>query len=294
VCQVPGNEQSRVAYAIMRGSSLGHYLLTERTIMHDGERWTFVVPVNNQGAYETNFLASPALQGVQHDVIVQQGFASAATAYNCAIEEAGTDLIVFLHQDVYLPGGWIDKAGAAIAWLENRNLAWGVLGCWGAKEDGSVSGHMYSTGLGVLGAPAEEPARVQTLDEAVLILRKSSGVRFDERISGFHFYGAAVCMAAQEMAKASYAISAFCIHNTRQLTTLPPEFYGCYRQFKRAWRHRLPVQTSCIRVTTMDVGFHYRRTRECLLANTCKAGAERWDNPESIMSTPGVVSALRA
>ena len=105
----------------------------------------------------------------------------------------------------------------------------------------------------MLGRPFEHPAEVQTLDEIVLILRNSSGLRFDERLRHFHLYGTDICMAAEKQGLRCYAIPAFCIHNTEQLLTLPQEFYECYRQIKRKWREHLPIHTSCIRISRFDL-----------------------------------------
>jgi hypothetical protein len=40
----------------------------------------------------------------------------------------------------------------------------------------------------------------------------------------YHLYGTDICMAAREKGMMSYAIPAFCIHNTNQLLALPEEF----------------------------------------------------------------------
>lgn len=224
---------------------------------------TFVVAVNNRQILADNFLASPCLQPHHpHQVILQESFRSAATAYNDAIERSVNDLMVFLHQDVVLPKGWLSDLWRALECLQGMDPNWGVLGCYGETADDNGRGRIYAPGQGFLGKPLERPAAVQTLDEIVLILRRSSGLRFDERLPHFHLYGPGICLAAAARGKKSYAISALCVHNTQQIFVLPPEFYECYAQFRRIWKDELPIRTTCVTVTRSNFPVFVRRLQE--------------------------------
>src|SRR5262249_17877466 len=154
---------------------------------------------------------------------------------------------------------WVADLERALSCLAVDDPRWGVLGCRGETLEDNGWGHAYSTGLGIFGKPFERPAQVQNLDEIVLILRKSSGLRFDDTLPHYHMYGADICLRAQEMGMKNYAISAFCIHNTHQIIILPKEFYESYRHLKRTWRKRLPVRTTCMRITRFDVPMLKRR-----------------------------------
>lgn len=228
---------------------------------------TFVVPVSRRGEIlVNNFLSSPCMQEPHnHQILIQENFTSAATAFNDAIDRSVNDLIVFVHQDILLPRPWLSQLERALEDLQNTDAEWGVLGCWGASPENGCRGYIYSNGLGVLGAPFEHPLPVQTLDEIVLILRKSSGLRFDERLPHFHLHGAGICLAAAQRGMNSYVISAFCIHNNSQYLILPKEFYRSYRQLKQTWQRKLPIQTTCIRITRFDFPMHTRRLLEMYL-----------------------------
>jgi hypothetical protein len=224
---------------------------------------TFAVAVNNREVFETNFLASPCFRGPHdHQILVQENFASAAKAYNDAIERSTNDLIVFCHQDIFLPERWLSQLDEALAYLEAEDPIWGVLGCYGETLNDNGRGYVYSSGLGTMGKPFEHPAPVQTLDEIVLILRKSAGLRFDEQLPHFHLYGTDICLRAAAVGMNSYAISAFCIHNTHQSLILPKEFYDCCRHIRRVWKDSLPIQTTCIRITRSNVPIYRRRVQE--------------------------------
>jgi hypothetical protein len=225
---------------------------------------TFAVAVKRSDEIlRTNLLSSPCFEGSQDfQILVQENFISAATAYNDAIERAVNDIVVLCHHDMIFPASWPAQLERALEHVNRQDPAWGVLGCYGETQDYRGQGYIYSPGRGIIGRPFDHPIPVQTLDEIVLILRKSSGLRFDTLLPHFHLYGADICLRATVKAMKSYAISAFCIHNAQQYCILPNEFYQCCRVFKRRWKKFLPVQTTCIRLTRSDIPIHKRRLRE--------------------------------
>jgi hypothetical protein len=227
---------------------------------------TFAVAVNDEELFENNFMASPCLRRPHsHQIIVQKNFASAAKAYNEALDRSANDLIVFCHQDVFFPESWLTQLRYWLHYLVGWDPAWGVLGCAGATLDGQVRGYVYSPGLGFTGARFDRPALVQTLDEIVLILRKSSGLRFDDDLPHFHLYGTDICLRAAKRGMKSYAIPAFSIHNAKQGSVLPDEFYECCRHVKRVWGDCLPIQTNSIRITQFNVRLHLKRLHHAYL-----------------------------
>lgn len=222
--------------------------------------------MNDREVLERNFLASPCLHGTHgHEILVQEQFVSAPKAYNDALERSSNDLIVFCHSDIYLPENWLKDLRCALDYLAIHDPNWGVLGCSGMTVDRRHWRYMYSTGLGVSGHPLAHPEPVQTLDEIVLIMRKSSGLGFDEDLPHFHLYGTDICLRAAAIGMKSYVISAFCIHNTHQNLILAPEFYDCCRHISRVWKDSLPIQTTCIRITKFRVPIYSRRLRESYL-----------------------------
>jgi hypothetical protein len=82
------------------------------------------------------------------------------------------------------------------------------------------------------------PASVGTLDELLLALPRDSPLRFDARL-GFHFYGADICLAAQEKGLEAVAIDALCYHNSPHVG-LSPDFYSIARTFAAKWARPTP------------------------------------------------------
>lgn len=224
---------------------------------------TFAVAVNSREILKDNFLASSCFRGLrEHQILVQEGFTSASTAYNDALDRSVSDLVVFVHQDVFLPESWISDLDRALDYLQKNDAKWGVLGSYGTTVDGRGWGQVYSVGRGIIGEPLEQPVPVQTLDEIVLVLRKSSGLRFDAALPHYHLYGADICLRAKKHGMQSYAISAFCIHNTQMNLVLPRQFYESYKHLKQVWKDHLPIQTTCIRICRSSLPMYVRRLQE--------------------------------
>ena len=145
----------------------------------------FITPCNNEAVLQSSLLASPALEGAE--VSVQRAAASASQAHNRGIATTRAEVMVFMHQDVYLPPGWMDQFRSALALLDRKDPSWGVLGLFGAERSGKGQGIIDSTGLQrMIGSRFEGVREVETLDEVMLVIRRSSGLRFDESFSGFH------------------------------------------------------------------------------------------------------------
>ena len=212
-------------------------------------KYAVIAASHNEEILRSSLLASPDL-AARAEVSVQRGASSAGTAYNRGIQATQSKVMIFLHQDVYLPAGWFDKVDAALAWLGKHDPNWGLAGAFGTEPDGTGQGRIYSTGLQrVLGEEFTGGREVETLDEVVLILRRSSGLKFDEQLPGFHMYGADICLQAAERGMRSYAISACCVHNTNGIGMLPRAYWKCYELLRRKWRKRLPVSTPCMPIT---------------------------------------------
>ena len=189
------------------------------------------------------------------------------------MEASASDVIIFAHQDVYFPQGWFGSVARSIAAISAKDPDWGVLGVYGISLSGAEAGHLYSTGLRrVLGCPFEGPIEVSTLDEVVLVVRRSSGLQFDEKLTGFHLYGADICLEAQLKGLKCYAISAFCVHNSNGLDQLPPAYSRAYFYLRDKWRNQLPIRTPCMAITRWGLPL-FRHNLESRLARNRKSGA---------------------
>lgn len=210
--------------------------------------WSLIVASNNEGVLQRCLASSPGA-ATARDLHVMRGFASAGAAYNAGICQASGDILVFAHQDVYLPPGWDDQLARAVAQLSHRDPDWGVLGVWGIALDLEPRGFCYCTGLQkVLGGGFVDPVKCVSLDELLLVLRRPAGLQFDEHLPGYHLYGTDICLTAKQRGMNSYVIPALCIHNTAGLEFLPWAFWRAYFYLRRKWHDQLPIQTPCTRI----------------------------------------------
>jgi len=236
--------------------------ITENALPAGASKFSVVVAANDDNVLRGSLMRSPDMQSVK-EVLVQRGFASAAQAYNTGLKAATAEAIVFVHQDVFFPEGWFESVSQAIAAISVRDPDWGVLGVFGISLSGEGVGHLYSTGLQcVLGHAFDKPIQVCSLDEVVLIMRRSSGLQFDENLSGFHLYGADICLAAQRKGLNCYAISAFCVHNSNGHALLPRSYLQAASYVRRKWRADLPIRTPCMVITRWGTPLirHYVRS----------------------------------
>jgi hypothetical protein len=189
------------------------------------------------------------------EIAVQRQAVSAGQAYNRGLTDTRAEVLVFVHQDVFLPAGWLACLRTALAHLAAQDPLWGVLGIYGVTADGQSRGWTYSTGLGrELGGPFAAPEPVRTLDELLLVIRRDSGLSFDESLPGFHLYGTDVCLAAEQRGLRNYVIPAFALHNSNGLHTLPWAFWRACGHVQRTRRACLPVQTPCVYLPSSRLG----------------------------------------
>lgn len=132
---------------------------------------------------------------------------NAATAYNRGLEKAMHEFVIFVHQDVLFPKGWLIKA---VAGIESFTSSAAVFGLVGVRSNGRTAGHISDPHGHMRWLPM--PAKVISLDEHLIILRKSSGLRFDPENPGFHCYGADICLSARAKGVESWVIDAPVTH----------------------------------------------------------------------------------
>lgn len=208
----------------------------------------FITASNSETILRTNLLSSPDLSGAETSV--QCGAVSAAQAYNRGIAATKAGIMIFAHQDMFLPGGWLPKLQRTIESLEQTDPHWGVLGMFGVTSTGQGEGYVYSTGLRrLLGTDFAGARPVETLDEIVLVFRRDAGLAFDQQMSGFHLYGADICLQARNRGLTNYAFSALGIHNTNGIAVLPWAYWQSYLQVRKKWHQYLPVMTPCMPIT---------------------------------------------
>ena len=215
----------------------------------------FVACISDDELLQRNLLGSQCLDPrFHHEVVIVKNCPSAAAGLNIALTRAEREFVVCVHQDIFLPVGW-DRC--LMEQLEEAGRRFGPIGVAGVYGVGEVIapedptqplraqriGWVNDRGRVLRDGP-ELPARVATLDEIVLVVRRDSDLRFDPEL-GFHLYGADIYLQAREQGLAVVALAAPCHHNSRSVG-LPEAFFASAGVFARKRSHRLPVATPCV------------------------------------------------
>ena len=223
-------------------------------------RVAIVCASNNESILRENLMRSPLIAETGIPLHVEWNAPSAATAYNRGLEATDADIVIFAHHDVFLPRGWETVLFARIAELEKKDATWALLGSYGINHSGAHFGPVWSSSIGhIIGRVATEPISVQSFDEHMIVMRRSAGLKFDEKLPGFHLYGTDIVQIARRAERGAYAMALPLIHNDGFKEQLGDDYLQAYRYMKRKWRAELPLVTPVAVISWH--GLHLARSR---------------------------------
>jgi Glycosyltransferase like family/Methyltransferase domain len=205
---------------------------------------TFVACVNDEAQLSANLMRSPCLrEPTPHELLTFRGCSSAAEGLNAGIEKASGDLVVLVHQDVYLPMGWPQRLWHQWQLARGQGGEIGAAGVFGVKSRRvpfDAIGHVLHSDRMLYSG--ELPADVDGLDELLMVLPRSTPLRFDPSL-GWHLYGTDLALEAHSRGLRVVVLDAPCHHNT--LTARVPVLYrDSERVLARKWRTMLPIHTN--------------------------------------------------
>lgn len=222
-------------------------------------RIAVVTASHDDGILNTNLARSP-LFAAGVPLHIARNAPSATIAYHRGLDATTAPYIVFAHHDVFLPQGWDRLLAARIAEVEAQDANWALMGAFGIAMDSAHIGPVWSSSLGmIVGRVPLAPVPVQSFDEMLIVLRRASGVRWDQTLPGWHMYGTDIVQTARAQGMASYAAGLPCIHNDRTHGALGADFTDCYRFMQRKWRAALPLRTPITKISRS--GLHLARDR---------------------------------
>ncbi len=214
---------------------------------------------NNDAILNANLARSPMVQSGT-PLHLERNAPSAAIAYNRALDATTAPIVVFAHHDVYLPKGWDTALKARLAEVQAADPNWALFGAFGVGLDHSHIGPVWSSSIGqIVGRVPMQPTRVQSYDELLIVLRRDSGIRFDDAAPGWHMYGTDIVQTARARGLHAYAGALPTIHNDRYHEALKGDFVECYQFMRRKWRACLPLRTPIIKISRS--GLHLYRNR---------------------------------
>jgi hypothetical protein len=124
---------------------------------------------------------------------------------NLFLSVARGDIIILCHQDVRLEFDDRLMLEAALADLDRLDKDWALCGNAGGVSPGRLA-------LRITDPHGEDqkteglPIRVQSLDENFIIVKREANLALSHDLSGFHLYGADLCLIASILGRTAYAI----------------------------------------------------------------------------------------
>lgn len=216
----------------------------------------FVSAVSSFDTVRERLLASPCMAAGKQPLVLRWNAASAAQVFNAVMDSRPPqEWVVWVHQDVVLPGDWDILFAQAIAQSEQRLGRLSVVGAYGVVGAGDAAvhaGHVLDRGQ-VLRGPAPLPCLVDSLDELLVAVRSDSGLRMDPAL-GWDFYATDLVLQAQAAGLQAAAVDAFCEHwsNTPQHPPLPrstaQRIARSGAAFEAKWQQKFPLTTTCVAI----------------------------------------------
>ncbi len=221
-----------------------------------------VAAVNDEATLGRNLLASDMVVRGCVNLHVMRDAVSASRAYNAALDATTGEIVIFAHQDVYFPPGWLHRLQGAIADVSARDPDWALIGPTGVSTDGRHLGRVWSSSQNAcVGDPIAGPEPAQSFDELVIVMRRAAGLRFDPDLPGFHLYGADIVQTARARGLGAWICEMPLVHNDAFHDRLG-EDYGCaHRYIRRKWRSALPLRTTVLEISATGLELPIHRMR---------------------------------
>jgi hypothetical protein len=203
---------------------------------------------------------------------------------NALLNAAHAPTVILCHQDVRLLSDGRSILDQRLADLTRCDPNWAVAGNAGGISPGRLAlcitdPHGRDQRVGTF------PARVMSLDENFMIVRRDARIGFSNDLAGFHFYGADICLHAAHMGYTAYVIDFHLEHLSPGKKDIT--FAAAENAFRAKWSRALTprwMQTTCSLVHLS--GDHVRnslgRVVDAPLARLARRlpGARGWKQPQ--------------
>lgn len=208
---------------------------------------------------------------------------SAYMGLNALLNAARAPYVILCHQDVRLLNDGRQALDQRLADLSHRDENWALAGNAGGAGPGQLAirisdPHGRDQRAGTL------PARVASLDENFIVVRREARIGFSRDLEGFHFYGADICLHAAQMGYSAYVVDFHLEH-------LSPgkkgrDFAAAQDAFRAKWSRALTprwVQTTCalVRLTGVPIAAAASRLLEMPVSKLVRRlpSARGWTKP---------------
>ncbi len=166
----------------------------------------------------------------------------AFAGYNLFLSEARGSFVILCHQDILLEFDRRRDLEVRLAELALQDPRWGVCG-----NAGGIALEHRATRISDPNGEDQQagpfPARVSALDENFMVVRRDANLALSHDLSGFHFYGADLCIVADVLGRTAYVIDFHLRHGSggRPDAGFYATRRAVARKYRRAFRTRWVV-----------------------------------------------------
>lgn len=169
----------------------------------------------------------------------------AYSGLNALLNEARGRYVILCHQDIRLLTDARRELDLRLAELDEHDPDWALAGNAGGVAAGQLAiritdPHGADRRVGTF------PARVMSLDENFIIVRREARIGFSNDMSGFHMYGADICLNAATAGWNAYVIDFHVAHLSAG--NKDDAFATCESAFRNKWSNAFAprwLQTTC-------------------------------------------------
>ena len=184
-------------------------------------------------------------------------------AVNAFLQTATAEHIIICHQDVLLLGDGKEHLRRAIVDVEARDSTWAVLGNAGVDQFGRLA-LCLSDPYGNRRSGGPFPARVRSVDENFMVIKRKANLAVSRDLCGFHHYGSDLCIIADVLGWSAYVIDFYLCHNSGG--TVDQSYIGSRRRI--ALKYKRAFKSRWIHVTTKQPFFVTGSNAQHFLRNT--------------------------
>lgn len=214
---------------------------------------------------------------------------------NAILNAARGRHVILCHQDVRLLRDTRDTLVARLTELSAHDPDWALAGNAGGVSPGTLAiritdPHGADQHVGQL------PARAMSLDENFIVVRRDARIGFSQDLSGFHFYGADICLNADIMGFSAYVVDFHLVHLSGGRKNLA--FEEMEAAFRAKWSRALAprwMQTTCslLRLSGDTLGRFTGRLAEAPYRKLSRhlPTAAGWTRPDTAQPVPSPAAA---
>ncbi len=134
--------------------------------------------------------------------------------YNIFLSAARGDYIILCHQDIELLENGRADLDALLESLTQHDRNWGLCGNAGGIRPGALALRISDPHGANVAQGGPFPAKVTSLDENFIVVRRDANLALSNNLSGFHLYGTDLCIISYILGYHAYVIDFHLLHKS--------------------------------------------------------------------------------